>query len=390
MRSKEPGPDAAHELEVIDAVVRGGGHARPEDAALTDFALLVRNARPLPDHGAAIRLDERLTSEQPERRQVRRPLLLAALASFVVIAVVGGVALNGGGPQDFSQPSAEPHAGQVTTPADSAGGSVSGPAVPEGQKRKAFEDLTDSKAMQSGVSKGAAMVAQDREVARDARLTLATPGARIERLSDRVVETVDDARGYVANSSVRSGQGDRGRADFRLMLPAAGFQETFAALSKLAHVRSRSQSTEDITADYRASERVVRQREARVAALETKLDAAETPATRQATRRDLERAKFALRQAERGLRVNKNRVQFVPVELKIVADSAAATADQGTIGKAVSRAGEILTNIAAVMIVMLAVGIPVAIASALALLGYRRWRRTRADRTIGGAAAQPE
>lgn len=389
MRSENQADQAAHELDVIDAVVRGGGHARPEDAALTDFALLVRNARPVPDHGAAMRLDERVKSAQTVQKSNRRPLA-AALATFALALLVGGATLNSQrDARDLRSTAVSGSTSVEAVPRDS--GTVQDPGV---QKSLAQDSSNQAKlATQESAPAtigSRADVAEDRRVARDARLTLATPGAKVERLSDEVVATVDAARGYVADSSVSTGQGGRGRATFRLMLSAATFQQTFSDLSKLAHVRSRSQSTEDITADYNSAQRGIQLWEGRVIRLEEKLKQAGTAAQKAALTRQLVNAKAALRNAEARNRANLARVKYVPVDLKIVADSTAATADQGTIGKAFSKAREILTNVLAALIVILAVLLPLALVAALATLGYRRFNRTRSDRTIGEAAAQPE
>jgi hypothetical protein len=73
-----------------------------------------------------------------------------------------------------------------------------------------------------------------------------------------------------------------------------------------------------------------------------------------------------------------------------VADKSAADADKGTIAKAVDRAGKILTATVAALIIALALLAPIALVVAAVWWGGRRWRRGRADRAIGEAAAQSE
>lgn len=384
MRSEKLNDDALHELEVIDAVVRGGGHARPEDAALTDFALLLRAARPLPDHGAALRLDERLAGASSRPPARRRRQLLAAVASLVLVLGVGGVALNsfeqvGGRDSSAEAPST---AGAPVTANSFAGGepelSTQGDAV-GGERAIIAPELA------SPVAK-----APQRSVARDATLTLATEGRKVETLSDRVIAVVDDAGGYVATSRVRRGAAGTGTATFQLMLPASTFQETFAELSRLAHVRSRSQSTEDISAQTQGANRSLARARARVAELSKRLDAAESDAERRSLKMRLARAKFVERQALRQVRSNRSRVNYVPLSLKVVADDKAAAAEKGTIVRALERAAEILTGIAAFLIVALAVALPLALVLAAASFGGRWLRRSRKSRTLADAAAQPE
>lgn len=384
MFSDRTNPEVQHELDVVDAVVRGGGEARPEDAALTDFALLVRDARPLPDHAAVAAIDARVQSARGGRGGRRSGRLLAAAAAacslLLVVAVVAS--LSGGGSNvvpngaDMSAGPAEPETGarsaKIARQADSAAAQEEMPAPP-------------MLPPEAPVAKSG-----PRQVARDARLTLAAEAGEIEDLADRVNAVTDASGGYVAQSTVRAGDGDKARADFTLMIPAARYQATLAQLSKLAHVRSRSQSTTDITNEFNAAERELERARARVDALEAKLATTEGDAARAAVRRELARARAAERSATARVRVNRSRVDFVPLEMKIVADSSAATAGKGAIGKAVTWAGRILTGAVAALIVALAVLLPVAAVGALTAAGYRRWRRRASDRAIGDAAAQPE
>ena len=236
-------------------------------------------------------------------------------------------------------------------------------------------------------TQGVTSAAVPREVARETRLTLAADGKDIERLADRVNAIVDKYGGYVAQSNVRGGEGNRGRASFQLMIPAAQYKATLASLSKLAHVRSRSQSSEDITTTVNSAERELKRWTARVNRLEDQLAAAQTEAQRAGLRRQLASAKAALRQATGQVRSNRARVNYVPIALTIVADKTAADKDKGEIAKAFDKAGEILTGIAAVLIVALAVLIPLALILAAVWFGARRWNRARSDRTIDASAA---
>lgn len=381
-----------HELEVIDAVVKGGGELRPEDAALTDFALLVRNARPVPNHGEAAVLDERIEVARAPKSARKRPRWEPVLAGGLVVLVFGAVVAVAVKP------------GQPTSVSGSVATTAAPPASPtvEPEISRSTADLIESpdsnvQKSAAGLEKGLAAQAipragaGPREVARTARLTLAANGDKIETISDRVNAMTDRFGGYVATSRVSAGEGSKGRATFLLMLPAAQYNDALASLSKLAHVRSRSQSSEDITADYKASERALKLSQDRVAALEAKLAAADTPAERVAIRHNLERARFALRQSTRRARVNRQRVNYVPLEMTIVADKSADTVGKGTIAKSVDRAGKILTGAVAVLIVALAVLLPLTLIGAIGYFGYRRWHRIRRDGAIAAATTvQPE
>lgn len=375
-----------HELDVIDAIVRGGGEARPEDAALTDFALLVRNARPVPNHGEAAALDARAETVhsklKPRKWSTFKPAIAAVCSFVLILGVVVSVDREYNGtvttieksvPNDVraddfaAQSESLTKAGQESIPS----GAEPALAVPEPG------GVTSSK--------------EPREVARDTRITLAADGQEIERIADRVNVIVDRYGGYVASSRVRGGEGDRGRATFSLMIPAAQYKPALAALSKLAHVRSRSQSSEDITTAFNSADRQLDRLTARADRLEGQLASAESPSQRASLSRQLARANSAQRAAARQVRANRARVNYVPIALTIVADRAAADKDKGEITKAFDKAGKILTGIAAVLIIVLAVLIPIALIAAGIWFGLRRFTRARADRAIESATApQPE
>lgn len=380
MSSKRINETEQHDLDVIDAIVRGGGEARPEDAALTDFALLVRNARPVPNHGEAAALDGRAENVTRGSRQsvIFKPVFAGALSLILLCGVVAAVGLGGGGTDESSPREAgSPEAGTPEVLGTSA--------QPDGPE--SAQDLSKALTVVPGVSSSAAQ----REVARDTRITLAADGNKIERISDRVNAIVDRYDGYVASSRVRGGEGNRGRATFALMIPATQYKPALASISKLAHVRSRSQSSEDITTAVNSADRKLDRATARVNRLEDQLAAAETPAERASLSRQLASANAAKRAAARQVRANRARVNYVPIALTIVADKTAEDKDKGEIAKAFDKAGELLTAIAAVLIVVLAVLIPLTLIGSAIWFGFRRFNRARAGRAIESATTpQPE
>jgi hypothetical protein len=377
---------AQHELDVIDAIVRGGGEARPEDAALTDFALLLRNARPVPNHGEAAALDARaaqaLPPRKPKQRLVFKPVFAGVCALILVVGVTGVAYISSSsesGSQD--EGAASPMIASPTN--DSSTATSSGNVAKSAESAQAIEALPAPVVEPGGITSSQ----EPRDVARDTRLTLAADGDEIERLADRVNAIVDRFGGYVASSQVRVGEGDRGRATFALMIPAAQYKPAMASISKLAHVRSRAQASEDITTQVNSADRVLKLATSRVNRIEDQLAVAKTPQQAVILRRNLASAKAAQRQAARQVRSNRARVNYVPIALTIVADKTAADKDKGTIAKAFDKAGTILTSIAAVLIILLAVLIPLSAIVAAIWFGMRRWNRVRSERTIEAAAA---
>jgi hypothetical protein len=377
-----------HELDVVDAAVRGGGQARPEDAALTDFALLVRSARPLPDHGTALRLDERLVAPAaPGRRRLGLLSPLAGgLAALVLLVGVGGLwmARDQFGNEDAVMAIRGNSAG-----GDKASGllTTNGAVPPQVEQKKAVPDsLAEADTVQApeAASRG------PRRVARDARLVLAAPAEKIERLADRVNAIADESGGFVQDARVSMTDGGRARASFLLMIPARTYQATLARLSRVGHVRSRSQGQVDITGAYNTNERALARSRARVRQLEQRLADADDAASRKKIAHDLTRAKLIERQAAARARGTRTRAQYVPLSLKIVADPAAADAGRSTLSNALAQAGEILTGFAAVLIVVLSVLLPMAVIGLIAWWGVRRWRRAQADATLSRSVAQSE
>ncbi len=384
MSKNSQSEQARRELAIVDAVVKGGGHARPEDAELVELALSIRAVRPVLDHGAVTRLDERLAGTTPSRKRSTLKPALAGLAVCVLLATVVTTQL-----------------GNENAPSviDSGGDQVAGSGAtvaPDQTERRSPEDLktfTDESmqksalAAQMAVPRGAQM---DRVQAQDATISLATPPDDFETAADQVGQVADRAGGYVQSTSVRVSGSGNGRGNFLLMIPANRLQDALSDLARLGHVRSRSLGAEDITADFNAAERTLAARRARVRSLEREVAAASDETERAALERQLARARVAEKRATQSVRVMRTRANYVPVNVKLIADKKAADADKGAIAKAFDRAGEILQAMLAVAIVALAFVLPLALAIAIALWIVRLVQRRRAERTLEASANQPE
>ncbi len=390
MRKNLQSQEAQRELEIVGAVVKGGGHARPEDAELVELALSIRELRPVLDHGAATRLDERLTSAPPKRRSSALKPALAGLAVCLMLAAVVAT-------QWERINAVEP----VTKLSDSGGedkmlGSTAQSAPETNSAQAARGDLKALQQESLGANADIARVpspraaTMDRVQAQDATISLATPPDDFEDTADQVGQVADRAGGYVQSTSVRVSGSGNGRGAFLLMIPADRLQDTVSDLARLGHVRSRSLGAEDITANFNAAERTLTARRARVRSLERELAAAANENERAVIERRLALARAAEKRATQGVRVMRTRANYVPVNVKLVADKKAAEADKGAIAKALDRAGEILQAMLAVAIVALALVLPVALAIAIAMWLVRGIQRRRAERAIDAAASQPE
>lgn len=380
------GPEAARELAALDAAL-AGDPVEPKLAELAELALVLRAERPRPQPQFAAELDARVragfsprtpesrartAAGQPRRVRVRRrprllPTALAGAASLfiAVTAVVSSGVLSGSdGGNDAGRRPVE------TAPAPSAGGGAPARAPELG------DELT-SKSTSPPVPPpvgGAAPRERRRQVERQASLTLAAAGEEIEELADGVIEVTDRYRGFVLRSTVAGGEDARAGATFDLRVPTDRLQPLLRDLSALAHVRSRTQNTEDITARFVSIRGRLHDALAERRALLRQLARADTPnetasirARLRLARREIERA----RGARRGL---QNRVAFSAVAVSIEADDSLESAKRSwTPGDALRDALGILETSLALALLALAVLLPV---SLLVLVGWLAWRES--------------
>jgi hypothetical protein len=224
-----------------------------------------------------------------------------------------------------------------------------------------------------------------RRVERTAALTLAARPRAIEDVADRVVRVTDASGGYVASSSV-SGGADAG-GSFRLRIPTARLQRTIAELSRLAHVRERTQATNDITAEsVSARERLRearREREGLLRALAGATTLNETDSIKARLRivnRQIGVARAAVARVD-------NRARFANVEVTLVADrnaGAGAGDDDGTWtpGDALDDAVRVLEVAAGIALIALALALPIGLIAALGVAASRVAGRRRRERAL--------
>ncbi len=362
-------PEAERELAAVDAALDGRPVA-PEHAALAELALLAREARPVLGADAARRLDARLERRAPGVRRRRRPQLgpwtllpaLGAVAALLLVVVVTQPGRQGGdeaGRVQTEEPGSHAESG------DDAGGGGSGGEAATGTAPPAGAEI----APDSGASPRSDAMGR-RRVERSATITLAARPRRLETVADGVVRVTDRAGGFVQSSRVSAGSG----GSFTLRIPAARLQQALAELSRLASVRERSQSTEDITRSFVSARDRVADAGADRARLLRRLKAADTDAVARRLRAELRRASRRLAAGRSDLARASNRARFATVAAELVADrSAAAPGGDGrwTPGDALGDAARVLETAAALALVALAVAVP------LALVGVPLWLATR-------------
>jgi hypothetical protein len=277
------------------------------------------------------------------------------VAASVVLAVGIGVAVLGGG-------------GSGTKPLAS---DMRGPATAR------------SESVAPAPSAASAAGVPTRRVERHADLILTTPSDRNDEVAQQVIAVTDGVDGIVASSSVSSGDGGQGGATFTLRIPAAKLSTALSQLSKLAHVRSRTETGDDITDTFNASRARLVQALAERQSLLKQLANATTPTQAESIRAQLRINAQAIDQARAALRDVRNRANYATVNLSIERDgSAGGTSTGWTPDDALSDAQRILEVSLGVVVVGAAALLPLGALALAAGLGARALRRRRREQAL--------
>lgn len=370
---------------------------------LAELGELLREDPPRPTEAWGRRLDARVAAGFPaaprarHRLRLRRPgMLLPSLgfaASLVLVVGVVSLALTSGpGDETAGSGSGVPSGGVSEGGGTSASGSQGAPELQRAHKDSAKPSA--ALASPEGIPPlgGGGDPRSDRRssrrVERSAALTLAAPRRNVDRVADGIVRVTDAAGGYVASSSVASSEGSGG-GTFDLRIPTARLGRTLADLSRLAHVRERSQSARDITAQAVSARARLRAASREREGLLRQLARAVTLNETASIRRRLAIVAREVAAARTGVRRVGNRASFANVAVTLLAarGSAAAPADDGawTPGDAARDAVRVLEVAAGVILVAVAVALPVLLLAGLAWLASRVAVRRRRSRALDAA-----
>ena len=355
---------------------------------LEELGQLLREDPPRPDPRWARDLDTRAAAgfpRPPRRSWFSRfgPVLLPAMGAVSVLAILVLVAVNAPGPDGSSSGGSSSAGG-----GSAASSGQTAPTTPQGESSSSSASdsaagtaSTLQRSSKSAPAPGGGSPSSDartkRLQERSASLTLATRPRDIEDVADGIVRVTDNAGGFVASSNVSQDGGD-----FELRVPTARLQKTIADLSRLAHVRGRSQSTRDITAEGVSARGRLRELEKERQGLLRALGAATTLNETESIKARLRIVNRSIASARASLARVNNRARYANVSVTLVADRSAATGGGSwTPGDALHDAGRVLEVAAGVALIALAVALPIAIIAGLFALGARattRRRRTRA------------
>jgi hypothetical protein len=229
------GPET--DLERIDAALAEGraSASDPRERELQELALALRADSPDPAPAFAAELDRRVAAGFPKPKRTRGRLALPSFwipalgaASLIVVALVVALASGGGGSDRSSN------------------GTVA--AVEQPSKDVAGAPPISNLSGGSGGS-GAPALASSRHVERSVELTITTAHDKLQEAADGVGTIAESHGGFVLTSHVDTGdQGSGGT--FTLRVPQRQLQATVADISKLGHLKARSESGQDVTAPY--------------------------------------------------------------------------------------------------------------------------------------------
>jgi hypothetical protein len=228
------------DLERIEAALADGRASAddPRERELQELALALRADSPEPRPEFARDLDRRVSDGfgKPPRAGWTLPAALRrgwmpALAGAAALVLVAVVALSslGGGDGQGGKPIAASAPKTVTEPSPRGFGTMDQIAPPE-----------------------ASTLATARRVERSAQITISTSRDKLQDAADSVGTVAQSHGGFVLSSHVSTGDEGEPGGSFVLRVPAKELEATLADLSKLGHLRARSESGQDMTAPYRS------------------------------------------------------------------------------------------------------------------------------------------
>jgi hypothetical protein len=236
------GPDTRDtDLERIESALADGRAtaADPRERELQELALALRADAPEPAPAFAATMDRRLAEGfgKPRRPRLSLPsFFLPAFAGAAVLIVVAVVTISSIGGGDDGKPGSVASSGE---PKQGLARGLNGVTEPPGASTSQFASPGPS-----------ALTAGGRHVERSVELTISTAGDKLQAAADGVGTVAESHGGFVLRSHVNtSDQGSSG-GDFTLRVPQRELQSTVADISKLGHLRARSESGQDMTAPY--------------------------------------------------------------------------------------------------------------------------------------------
>jgi hypothetical protein len=353
----------------------------------------------------------RTLRERVQATPPRRLLLPVGAAATLLVAAAVGISVS----DQLSGPSQSGSSTQAA-PGTVAESSKAGSGSPGGDTSagRPYGQATDRvrQAPEAGVLKGMLPAVRPaapqviggspprgpRKVAQTADLVLSTEPQDVRNVADGVVGVVDRYGGYVVSSNVTSGKApaptpvpldssskgggsQQGSGTFELRIPAQHLQDALGDLSKLAHVTSRTEGVKDITKRFDDAKARVHDLNVERAHLLRQLADATTLAERQSLKARLQVVENQLASARDHYGHVQDRIRMVPVSVEIRGQAGVNAGGGGGWGidEAFRDAGRVLTVIAGILLISLAVLVPIGLIGGLAWLTARAVVRKRRE-----------
>jgi hypothetical protein len=380
--------DSQRELDVIDAALAGEAVAGP-GSALAELAVVLREVRPRPSAQFARALDARAAHGFGRVRRPAGPgpgsrlgarlrdlprLPALGIAASAAALVAGVVALTLVGSNETPAPTRSPTAHALRTgPNEATPGTAKSDLAPAG--------AVPARPETSAGAASAVPGAPARQVERSSALEVGVAPGSLQAAAQRVFTLVDAYGGYISQSNVSSGEREGG-ASFDVRLPTANVAGAIAALSRLGHVRSESDNTNDVTERYGALRRSIGDAQAERSSLLKQLAAAAGSARAAELRARLRALEARLGSLQAQLQALRTRIDYTPLALSLAVEHhSGGGAGPLTPGKAAGDAAHVLDVGLAVLVIAASAALPfalVAIAGWLVVALLRRRLREQA------------
>jgi hypothetical protein len=374
----------------------------------------LRALRPTPRPQFATELDERAAAGFPRRSRLPRlafdrfraiapqRVVLAAGAAVLLTVAIATVTIT---VSNSGQHSSSPEVAALLPEENQAGHQQSAPpptaAAPEGPgvMYEVEQTALPSKAGETAgaASSGPAASAgiegeslssfnghlHHRAVERAAEITLAADPKDVDGDASRVFEAVHANNGTVMRSSTEEGRPGEAGATFDLLIPSARLDDAMAAFSEIDAVRSRHESTADITAPTVSAAELLKESHARIDSLLAQLGTAETEEEQEAIEAELRHERRHAGGIAAQLTHLHKRSDFSRVALRIETGGAESSGGGAWgVDDALGDAGHVLTVVAAVTLIALAILGPIALIALLSWLTHRVWVRRERRRVL--------
>jgi hypothetical protein len=372
-----------------------------------DLSAELRALRPVPLDGFTQTLDARLAAGFPKAnrasaglrgrlagmlhtispRRLALPASAVALAAFAIAIAVIAIDHPRHSVPARNRSVAASEAAQEASLGGHPSTQFSDPA-PTGRASGAAARESSTGTQYSAAPTFLASSAGRRDVERGAELVLHSEPDEIDRDAKEVFAVVHSAHGIVLSSSIHdwaSGPGNpraaEAQAAFELLVPTARLGNTLASLSGIANVRSRHQSTLDITAPTVGVGERLDDSRARIDGLLAQLANAESDSERAEVETELRGERRHVAALGSTLDRLRRRAHFARVSLQIESGNPSTAPGAGSwgLGDGLDDAGRVLAIAAGVAVIALAAVGPLVLIGLLAWRGHRVWAHRRRE-----------